>query len=118
MGKGLKYVQVNIDDEIMDFVWGNGRILGLFRGGFEQFTDYAFGGKKVNNYRFYKEDGTPLTSKQFSEWQIIEDADIKDEYKSNLYDDVLLVKSINDNRWYFLFSNGELIEEDYVWWEE
>ena len=116
MSAGLKYVELDNGE----FVWGNGRILGLFTSNFEQFNDYAFGGKKTGYlYRFYKEDGTPLSKNLFREWQLIDDDEIKEKYRDKLngVKDVLLVKNDDDDKWYFLFPNGEEVEEEYVWQE-
>ena len=46
--------------------------------------------------------------------------EIKAEYKDKLNGtkDVLLIKNDDDNKWYFLFPNGEEVEEEYIWYEE
>lgn len=119
MGKGLKYVAIDKPGEKIDFVWGNGRILGSFKGDFEQFNDYAFGGIRVNNYRFYLEDGTPLTKNSYKEW-MLEDADkIKEKYKNKLNgsNDVLIAKDADNENWYFLFPDGKRVKEEHVWQE-
>lgn len=115
MGKGLKYLSI---ENAGDFVFGNGRVLGFFYGDFEQFNDYAFGGKRLlNKYKFYLEDGTPLTDNLYEEWMLEDAEEIKEEYRNKLdgSSDVLVAKDAEDKKWYFLFPDRERVEETEVW---
>lgn len=120
--KGLKSIEFETSSgSPVDFVFGNNKILGKFAGNFMQFTDYAWGGTKVSNYKFYKEDGTPLTENSYSEWQIIHILEVKEKFKKLMEGEgkeIILAKDVEDRLWYFIFPNGEKIEEDYVWLEE
>lgn len=115
MGKGLKYLSI---ENVGDFIFGNGKVLGFFYSDFEQYTDYAFGGRKLlNKYRFYLEDGTPLTNDYYEDWTLEDIGTVREEYLNEFsgFDQVLLAKDAEDEEWYFLLPSGKRVHESKIW---
>lgn len=113
MGKGLKSVEIWDDDRTwpFEFVWGNGRILGLFMS-FEQFTDYIFGGRKNDGlYYFHKEDGEPYSPRGYDTWTIMGKHEILKKWHPHLQgnSDAFAVQEGDD--WVFIFPDGSIIDE-------
>lgn len=117
MGKELRYVEMIYDGVDSEYVWGNGTVLGLFLGGFEQYNDYVFGGKKEDGlYYFYKEDGESYSPIGYTDWETVKIKDIKEKWHSKLTGSTDVFSAEESHKdWVFIFPDGDIIDEREVW---